>query len=223
MRTIEKLVKKAYEIGFEAEVISESEVKAWPKSKEQKQAFYKIIQEMKSEHPKFSAEITYDYSEMEVLSNEQRKQEIRKIGELVKQFGGFIEVDKGFQINCYMRSENQAEVIRKNKYKWYDLIFWLDHDMKRKSPVFINVKVLYSDGKALNLVERKRLFQRIEDISKSFNSELEIISRSELLIHASSVKRHEVLSNLMKKYKGLRIHTPDSMEQLSIQVGLAIT
>lgn len=132
---------------------------------------------------------TVNYTKVTNLSNEKRKQEIRKIGELVKQFGGFIDVDKGFQVNCFMRSENQAEVIRKNRYKWFDRIFWLDHDMKRKSPIFINVKVLYSDGKALNLAERKRLFQRIEDISKNFNSELEIISRLELLIHASLEKR----------------------------------
>ncbi|MBP1045430.1 hypothetical protein I6N96_04015 [Enterococcus sp. BWM-S5] len=93
------------------------DVTAYPKTKEQKQAFCREVRQIQEAHPRFSIEVTYDCSQMEILSNVQRKQEIQKIGELVKQFEGFIEVDKGYQVNCYIKTEGRAEVIRSNRYK----------------------------------------------------------------------------------------------------------
>lgn len=118
MKIIEQAAKKANDIGFDTEILSSHELKAFPKTKEQKQAFYKEVRQLQAEHPTFSIEIIYDSSQLEILSNTRRKEEIRKVGELVKMFAGFMEVENGNQLNCYMKSEGRAEAIRNNRFKW---------------------------------------------------------------------------------------------------------
>ncbi|MBP1045429.1 hypothetical protein I6N96_04010 [Enterococcus sp. BWM-S5] len=68
-------------------------------------------------------------------------------------------------------------------------------------------------------LKSEKFFQHLEDIVTQFHSELEIVSRSELLIYASSEKRQEISKNAMKKYNQLRVHiTEGQIENLLIQV-----
>jgi hypothetical protein len=221
IKIIEQVAKKAEAIGLEAEILSPHAIKAFPKNKEQKQAFYQEVRKIREEHPKYSIEISYDYSQMESLSNAQRKEEIRKIGELVKKFGGFIEVEQKHIVHCYLKTESQAEVIRKNKYKWYDMSFWLDDEERQRSPLFINVAVLYSDNKALSVKDRQKLFHQLEKIVQPYHADLEFASRSEIIIYTNTDKRKEILQGMMKKYNQLRVHTnEEQIELLNIQVML---
>lgn len=215
---IELVARKAAELGFEAEILSKNEIKVYPTSKEKKVCFYHEVRKIKEEHPQTPLDVIYDHTNMQVLSNEERKKEISKIGELVRKFRGFIEVNNGNQVNCYMKSEATVEVIKKNLHKWYDLIFWLDDQQTKKSPLFINVRQIYQDGEAMSLQEKNGAIRRIEEFAKKYGGEVEIISRSEVEVYVKTEKQQKVIESFTRKYNGLKVYVGEQVETFEIQV-----
>lgn len=215
---IELAARKAAELGFETEILSKNEIKVYPTSKEKKVFFYHEVRKIKEEHPQTPLDVIYDHTNMQVLSNEERKKEISKIGELVRKFRGFIEVNNGNQVNCYMKSEATVEVIKKNLHKWYDMIFWLDDQQTKKSPLFINVRQIYRDGEAMSLQEKNAAIHRMEEFAKKYGGEVEIISRSEVAIYVKTEKQQKVIESFTRKYNGLKVYAGEQVETFEIQV-----
>lgn len=103
------------------------------------------------------------------------------------------------------------------------MIFWLDDQQQRKSPLFINVKLLYSDNKALSLENRKKVIRHLEQLAERFHSMLEVVSRTELIFHTNSEKRKEILEGYARKYNHLRVYVgEDQLQELSVKVQLKV-
>ncbi|MCB8504594.1 hypothetical protein KMA67_02520 [Enterococcus durans] len=97
----------------------------------------------------------------------------------------------------------------------------MDDRQKRKSQLYLNAKVLYTDGKAPAFPERKRLFQQLEAFSAHYHSKFDILSQSECLITATTERRQQTLQSYVKKYQRLRVYVSENrIEPLSILVRL---
>lgn len=188
--TMKKIYEFAANLGIKVDIKTNQEVLFYPRNNDDRQMIYHFMKGMEG------IQVSYSNDNAEILTDEERKKTIREIGELVKKFGGYLDVDKGYMLKITTNTANRVETLKSAMRKYWNVFVLIDG---QRRPLQFSVKNIYSNGEYFEWSEWTGVLAKIEAICLEYKAGF-ATRDTEVMIVTKSEKIEKVLWSMFRRY-----------------------